>query len=279
MVTDVKTITSPIKKKLNAVMEGFKQMEDAPRASTSSGSSSRRSSEVDQQIKFNQLEQKDEEKINDGDDEKSSKSSSRASTPELGSSPSRKNPLQRAQDTLSQFLPQLPNMIVSQLTLPPVPLPATVQVVEEYNERSKTPIREQPSSRGEMPEPLVPEILTSRVRVEEEVASSDFSDLVNWARGNLACTNMAINTNNDAFTEDSDNKEVIIITDDGRTLTREESRLKCPICTDSFGHDEVRALELHVDQHLATNLGCPVCHASFKVQERAAYEAHVQVTK
>ena len=276
MVTDVKTITSPIKKKLNAVMEGFKQMEDAPRASTSSGSSSRRSSEVDQQIKFNQLEQngnQDNEKIDD-DDDKSSKSSSRASTPELGSSPSRKNPLQRAQDTLSQFLPQLPNMIVSQLTLPPASAP--VQVVEEYNERSKTPIREQPSSRGEMPEPLMPEILNSRVRVEEEVASSDFSDLVNWARGNLACTNMAI-TNNDAFTEDSDNKEVIIITDDGRTLTREESRLKCPICTDSFGHDEVRALELHVDQHLATNLGCPVCHASFKVQERAAYEAHVQV--
>ena len=276
MVTDVKTITSPIKKKLNAVMEGFKQMEDAPRASTSSGSSSRRSSEVDQQIKFNQLEQngnQDDEKIDD-DDGKSSKSSSRASTPELGSSPSRKNPLQRAQDTLSQFLPQLPNMIVSQLTLPPPSAP--VQVVEEYNERSKTPIREQPSSRGEMPEPLMPEILNSRVRVEEEVASSDFSDLVNWARGNLACTNMAV-TNNDAFTEDSDNKEVIIITDDGRTLTREESRLKCPICTDSFGHDEVRALELHVDQHLATNLGCPVCHASFKVQERAAYEAHVQV--
>ena len=253
-------------------MEGFKQMEDAPRASTSSGSSSRRSSEVDQQIKFNQLEQNGiqiDEKIND-----KSANSSRASTPELGSSPSRKNPLQRAQDTLSQFLPQLPNMIVSQLTLPPPSAP--VQVVEEYNERSKTPIREQPSSRGEMPEPLMPEILNSRVRVEEEVASSDFSDLVNWARGNLACTNMAI-TNNDAFTEDSDNKEVIIITDDGRTLTREESRLKCPICTDSFGHDEVRALELHVDQHLATNLGCPVCHASFKVQERAAYEAHVQV--
>ena len=65
---------------------------------------------------------------------------------------------------------------------------APVKIVEEYDDGSKTPIREQP--RGEMPEPLVPEVLTSRVRVEEEVASSDFSDLVNWARGNLASTSI-----------------------------------------------------------------------------------------
>ena len=53
-----------------------------------------------------------------------------------------------------------------------------MKIVEEYHDRATTPIREQP--RGEMPEPLVPEIVNSPIRLEQEVVSSDFSDLVNW---------------------------------------------------------------------------------------------------
>ena len=81
--------TSPLKKKFNQVIEGFKQIEDAPQTNR-----------VDQKINFSQLE--------------ACRSSS--STPEMSAlSPtienSIRNPLQRAQDTLSQFLPQLPGII------------------------------------------------------------------------------------------------------------------------------------------------------------------------
>ena len=83
--------TSPLKKKFNQVIEGFKQIEDAPQTNR-----------VDQKINFSQL------------DRPCSRSSS--STPEMREmSPtiienSIRNPLQRAQDTLSQFLPQLPGI-------------------------------------------------------------------------------------------------------------------------------------------------------------------------
>ena len=72
--------TSPLKKKFNQVIEGFKQIEDAPQTNR-----------VDQKINFSQLE--------------ACRSSS--STPEMREmSPtiienSIRNPLQRAQDTLS----------------------------------------------------------------------------------------------------------------------------------------------------------------------------------
>merc|ERR1712241_481873 len=224
---------------------GFKQIEDAPQTNR-----------VDQKINFSQL------------DRPCSRSSS--STPEMREmSPtiienSIRNPLQRAQDTLSQFLPQLPGFSQS----------APVKIVEEYHDRATTPIREQP--RGEMPEPLVPEIVNSPIRLEQEVVSSDFSDLVNWARGNIASCNASLEPEN--VVEQIHNN--IVTTDDGRTLTREESRLesrlKCPICNETFGNEEVRALELHVDQHLATSHFCPVCNASYPIVDKEAFESHVQ---
>ena len=74
----------------------------------------------------------------------------------------------------------------------------------------------------------------------------------------------------------------IVFTDDGRTLTREESRmesrLKCPICDETFDEDDVRDLEIHVDHHLATSLICPVCNVSFGITNREAFERHVQVS-
>merc|ERR1711879_834816 len=42
-----------------------------------------------------------------------------------------------------------------------------------------------------------------------------------------------------------------------------ESRLKCPICEETFDENDVRELEIHVDHHLATSLICPVCNLSF----------------
>ena len=162
--------TSPLKKKFNQVIEGFKQIEDAPQTNR-----------VDQKINFSQL------------DHPCSRSSS--STPEMREmSPtiienSIRNPLQRAQDTLSQFLPQLPGISIIDFFYQDLfyvklnfilgfSQSAPVKIVEEYHDRATTPIREQP--RGEMPEPLVPEIVNSPIRLEQEVVSSDFSDLVNW---------------------------------------------------------------------------------------------------
>ena len=162
--------TSPLKKKFNQVIEGFKQIEDAPQTNR-----------VDQKINFSQL------------DRPCSRSSS--STPEMREmSPtiienSIRNPLQRAQDTLSQFLPQLPGISIIDFFYQDLfyvklnfilgfSQSAPVKIVEEYHDRATTPIREQP--RGEMPEPLVPEIVNSPIRLEQEVVSSDFSDLVNW---------------------------------------------------------------------------------------------------
>jgi len=152
---------------------------------------------------------------------------------------------------------------------------APVKIVEEYHDRATTPIREQP--RGEMPEPLVPEIVNSPIRLEQEVVSSDFSDLVNWARGNIASCNASLEPENVVEQIHSN----IVFTDDGRTLTREESRmesrLKCPICEETFDEDDVRELEIHVDHHLATSLICPVCNLSFGMSNREAFERHVQV--
>jgi hypothetical protein len=237
---------SPVKKKFNQVIEGFKQIEDAPQIYR-----------VDQKINFSQLDHP---------------CRSSSSTPEMSAlSPtiienSIRNPLQRAQDTLSQFLPQLPGFSQS----------APIKIVEEYHDRATTPIREQP--RCEMPEPLVPEIVNSPINVclGQEVASSDFSDLVNWARGNIASCNASLEQEN--VVEQIHNN--IVFTDDGRTLTKEESRmesrLKCPICEETFDEDDVRDLEIHVDHHLATSLICPVCNVSFGMTNREAFERHVQ---
>ena len=69
----------------------------------------------------------------------------------------------------------------------------------------------------------------------------------------------------------------LVLTDDGRTMTEEEARPKCPICEETFDVDDVKTLEMHVEAHLATNLYCPVCNASFGIDKRQDYQNHVQV--
>ena len=69
----------------------------------------------------------------------------------------------------------------------------------------------------------------------------------------------------------------LVLTDDGRTMTEEEARPKCPICDETFDVDDVKTLEMHVEAHLATNLYCPVCNASFGIDKRQDYQNHVQV--
>ena len=69
----------------------------------------------------------------------------------------------------------------------------------------------------------------------------------------------------------------LVLTDDGRTMTEEEARPKCPICDETFDVDDVKTLEMHVEAHLATNLYCPVCNAAFGIDKRQDYQNHVQV--
>ena len=97
---EIKAVTSPLKQKISQVIEGFKQLEDAPQ---NCGEASSSNSQVDQKIKFNQLEQQDCSKSN----------SSRDASPEMSSSPKRKNLLQRGmEEIVTQFLPQLPGNIL-----------------------------------------------------------------------------------------------------------------------------------------------------------------------
>ena len=60
-------------------------------------------------------------------------------------------------------------------------------------------------------------------------------------------------------------------------LTEEEAKPTCPICSETFQIGQIKALELHVDSHLTSNLYCPVCNASFEVAKREDYQNHVQV--
>ena len=98
-------------------------------------------------------------------------------------------------------------------------------------------------------------------RSQEE--SDQFSDLVNWAKGSIVST---ISSGNG-----------VILTDDGRTLTEEESQPKCPICSETFERDQVKALEIHIDGHLTSSLYCPLCNIAFDVSKRDQYQRHVEV--
>ena len=90
-----------------------------------------------------------------------------------------------------------------------------------------------------------------------------FTDLVNLQKASIAS---------------SVTEEGIVLTDDGRTLTKEEARPKCPICEEVFDAHNVETLEEHVEAHLNSKLYCPVCNAEFKVEKRDSYQTHVQVS-
>ena len=101
---------------------------------------------------------------------------------------------------------------------------------------------------------------------DQQEEEDQFKELVNWQKASImSCSSV--------------NEDGVVITDDGRTFTEEEAQPKCPICGISFELGQVKALELHVDGHLATSLYCPVCNKPFKVSESEAYQNHVQVLK
>ena len=110
---EIKAVTSPLKQKISQVIEGFKQLEDAPQncgeaSSSNSQVDQKIKFQVDQKIKFNQLEQQDCSKSN----------SSRDASPEMSSSPKRKNLLQRGmEEIVTQFLPQLPGNILKKISV------------------------------------------------------------------------------------------------------------------------------------------------------------------
>jgi hypothetical protein len=157
----------------------------------------------------------------------------------------------RAQSTLYQFLPQFPGSVFTNA----YEFRATCQ-----EPKRSSPIQEQPR---QMPEPLIPEIVrnpwkTGALTNEDDL---DLSNLVSWAAGSLKTTH-----NGD-----------VVITDDGRTMTVEEASLGCPICEVKFQVGEVKALELHVDGHLASRLYCPLCNQEFALTARDEFQGHVQV--
>lgn len=100
---------------------------------------------------------------------------------------------------------------------------------------------------------------------EDEEENDQFQRLVDWQKASIVSTSVSENG--------------IVLTDDGRTMTQEEARPKCPICDEIFEVGEVKALEHHVDSHLVTSLFCPVCSQAFSVANRSTYQKHVQVRK
>ena len=99
---------------------------------------------------------------------------------------------------------------------------------------------------------------------ERMASNQDFSDLVSWQKANIASL---------ATTEDE-----VVLTDDGKAITIEKVKPKCPICQETFEHDDQNALLVHVDGHLASNLYCPMCSQGFDAAtKREEYQKHVQV--
>ena len=147
-------------------------------------------------------------------------------------------PESNEQPSLFKLLPQISQSVFGGL----LPVPQTEEQGDLQGPKPSAPIEEQPRSNEE---------------------SDQFSDLVNWAKGSIVSS---ISSNG------------VVLTDDGRTLTEEESKPNCPICGETFKRDEVRALEIHIDGHLASSLYCPLCNIAFDVSKRDQYQQHVEVT-
>ena len=191
-------MASPLKKRFGEVMEGFRELEDAPQ--------------------------------NHGARPKMS-----ASTPEPQATfDNEEQPV----GSLFKLLPQISQSVFGLLPA------SSSEEPEQDGTKPSAPIEEQPRSNEE---------------------SDQFSDLVNWAKGNIVSSISSANG--------------VVLTDDGRTMTEEEAHQpNCPICGEDFKRDEVKALELHIDAHLASSLYCPICNIAFDVSKRDQYQQHVEVT-
>merc|ERR1711971_1382297 len=153
--------------------------------------------------------------------------------------------IERSQNVLFKFLPQLSQSVFGNLeeTMMLKPCSASATPEEATTERD------------------IPIIVQEQPKNFVNEDQDQFTDLVNWQKASIVST----------VTE-----EGIVLTDDGRTMTEEEARPKCPICEETFDVDDVKTLEMHVEAHLATNLYCPVCNAAFGIDKRQDYQNHVQ---
>merc|ERR1712061_438469 len=111
-----------------------------------------------------------------------------------------------------------------------------------------------------------PEVVQEQPKYSVRDEQDQFTDLVNWQKASIVSTSTVT-------------EEGIVLTDDGRTMTEEEAKPKCPICEETFDIDDVTALEMHVEAHLTTNLFCPVCNAAFGVDSRESKRSKLWVRK
>merc|ERR1712223_1443760 len=118
-----------------------------------------------------------------------------------------------------------------------------------------------PSNEARPHETEVPIVVREQPKNVKNEGQDQFTDLVNWQKASIVS---------------SVTEEGIVLTDDGRTMTEEEARPKCPICEEVFDANNVETLEEHIEAHLNSKLYCPVCNAEFKVEKRDSYQTHVQ---
>lgn len=141
----------------------------------------------------------------------------------------------------------------------------------EDSPKITTPIHEKPQSKSSIFQ-LLPQLVQSvsehlttpsapPIAGSNDPTDDDFAELVNWQKANISSQN--------------DN---IVLMDDGRTLTQDEAKPKCPVCEETFEPGQVAELQHHVDAHLVTDLYCPVCDGHFNVSQRTEYQEHVQVS-
>merc|ERR1711971_1087604 len=223
---------SPLKRRLNQMMDGFREIEDSPK--------------IQQVYTGTKPKSKESTPTNIIPTAPPANNEEAAEDDVILDVVKTTSPLiERSQNVLFKFLPQLSQSVFGNLEETMMLKPCSASATPEES----TPERDIPIIVQEQPKNFVNE------------DQDQFTDLVNWQKASIVST----------VTE-----EGIVLTDDGRTMTEEEARPKCPICEETFDVEDVKTLEMHVEAHLSTNLYCPVCNASFGIDKRQDYQNHVQ---
>merc|ERR1719361_2359409 len=123
----------------------------------------------------------------------------------------------RSQSSLFQLIPQLSQSVFGSMRPDQKLFGQAAQEDNTINANPSAPIEEQPRSQDH----------------------DEFSELVNWAKGSISSSSTTSTTTSQ-----------VVLTDDGRTMTEEEAKPTCPICSETFQIGQIKALELHVDSHL-----------------------------
>jgi len=223
---------SPLKRRLNQMMDGFREIEDSPKNHLGAKPKSKESTPTN--LPFN-------DQANYTPNNEPSADNDVILDVVKTASPL----IEQSQNVLFKFLPQFSQSVFGNLeeTMMLKPCSAATTPEETAQETEIHIVREQPKNSAKQNQ-------------------DQFTDLVNWQKASIVSTTV---------TEDG-----IVLTDDGRIMTEEEAKPKCPICEELFEVDDVKNLEIHVEAHLATNLYCPVCNASFGIDKREIYQNHVQ---